>query len=267
MKKRARAGRLGRDGAEPWRSLQVSGETRVETTLILPAYREGARLPATIPPLMKFIADEQMPWRVRIVDDGSDDDTLAVARGLASRHDRLDIQAEPHRGKGGAVRAGMLAVDTPWRVMCDVDMSMPAEMIPLLLARLEDGADLSIASRELPGSRRIGEPQRRHLQGRIFNGLVRSTLVPHIQDTQCGFKAFTDRACRRLFPVSRIDGFAFDVELLFLARRAGMRIDEVPIDWYYDADSRVQTVRDTRRMVTEIARILIHERLGDYTAL
>ena len=237
----------------------------MDTTLVLPAYREGARLPATIPSLMAFIDSEQMPWRVRIVDDGSDDNTVAVARTLCERYDRLDVQAEPHRGKGGAVRAGMLAAQTPWRVMCDVDMSMPAAMIPLLLARLADGAELAIASREAPGARRIGEPERRHLQGRIFNGLVRAALVPDIQDTQCGFKAFTARACQRLFSLSRIDGFAFDVELLFLARRAGMRIDEVPIDWYYDADSRVQTVRDTRRMVTEIARILINERRGFYS--
>jgi len=220
-----------------------------------------------VPDILRYVRDQELPWEIRIVDDGSPDDTLAVARDLAQDEPRIVVQAEPHRGKGGAVRAGVLGSDAPLRVMCDADMSMPVDMVPRLLRRLREGVDVAIASREAPGARRIGEPFHRHLMGRIFNGVVRTLAVHGIEDTQCGFKGFTAAAAERLFRAAVLDGFAFDVEVLFLAQRAGLRIEEIPIDWTHDPDSRVRPGRDTRRMLTEIGKIRLNALRGVYRGL
>ncbi len=244
-----------------------SRSDRTEVALVIPAYREAARLPRTVEGILAHAHRERLDWEVRIVDDGSDDDTLAVARRLAERDPRVVAQAEPHRGKGGAVRAGMLATRARQRVMCDADMAMPVEQVQRLLDRLDAGADVAVASREAPGARRFGEPHHRHWMGRAFNAAVRFAAVPGVHDTQCGFKAFTAPAAERLFRCARLDGFAFDVEILFLARRAGLRVEEVAIDWYHDPDSRVHPVRDSRRMLAEIARIRLNDVLGIYEGI
>lgn len=238
-----------------------------EVSLILPAYREAARLPRTIDGILEYLDRGGRDWEVRVVDDGSDDDTLAVIQRLAAADPRVVPQAEPHRGKGGAVRAGMLAARARHRVMCDADMAMPVDQVERLLQRLAAGVDVAIASREAPGARRYGEPHHRHAMGRVFNAAVRIAAVRGIEDTQCGFKGFTAAAAERLFRRSLVNGFAFDVEILFLARRAGLRVEEVPIDWYHDPDSRVNPLRDTRRMLSEIARIRLNDALGMYQGI
>jgi hypothetical protein len=134
-------------------------------------------------------------------------------------------------------------------VFCDVDFSMPIEELGALRSAVLAGADVAIASREVAGARRIGEPAHRHLMGRAFNALVRSLAIPDLQDTQCGFKAFKGEVAHDLFARSVIDGWAFDVEVLFIARRRGYRIREVPITWRYDASSRVHPFRDTMNML------------------
>ena len=240
--------------------IAVSDERVFDASLVIPAYRESARLPKTIPGILDFIHNNDLDWEVRIVDDGSGDDTLEVMRGFADADDRVVAQAEPHRGKGGAVRAGMLAARAPLRVMCDADMSMPVEMVPRLLHALESGADVAIASREAPGAPRIGEPEYRPLMGRV-------AILPGIKDTQCGFKGFRADAAESLFRRAMVEGFAFDVEILYLARRKGLSMVEVAIDWTHDGDSRVNAIRDTRRMLGEIARIRMHGLLGYYDGL
>ena len=239
----------------------------IDVSLVIPAYREAQRLPRTVPHISRYVRERGLAWEIRIVDDGSSDETLRIAQDLARSDPHVVVQAEPHRGKGGAVRAGVLASRAPHRVMCDADMSMPVEMVPRLLQRLEEGADVAIASREAPGARRIGEPFHRHLMGRAFNGVVRALAVHGIDDTQCGFKGFTAEAADRLFRMAVLDGFAFDVEILFLAQRAGFRIEEVPIDWTHDPDSRVRPGRDTRRMLLEIGKIRLNAIAGVYRDL
>ncbi len=242
----------------------MNSEHQFDASLVIPAFQEARRLPATIPGILDYIHANGRRWEIRIVDDGSDDDTLEVAREYAAQHDCVVAQGEPHRGKGGAVRAGMLAARAPLRVMCDADMSMPVSMVDRILDGLTAGADVAIASREAPGARRIDEPEMRHLMGRVFNGFVQVLILPGIKDTQCGFKGFTAGAAEALFRRAMVEGFAFDVEVLYLARRADLRIVEVPIDWTYDDDSRVSAFRDTRRMLGEITRIRLHALLGYY---
>ena len=233
-------------------------------SLVIPAYNEEQRLPETLPLALEWLAKQSFTWEVRVVDDGSSDGTCDVVRALGKDEPRLILQAEPHRGKGGAVKAGMLASDADYRFLCDADFSMPVQEVERFLPPYLSGYDLAIGTREGPGAVRVDEPESRHLMGRVFNTLVTTALVPGIDDTQCGFKCFSAAAAERLFPLQTIDGFAFDVEVLFLARKAGMSIVEVPITWYYMEASSVKPVRDTWRMIKEVARIRIADATGRY---
>jgi len=149
-------------------------------------------------------------------------------------------------------------------VFCDADFSMPVEEVRDLCSSIESGADIAIASREAPGSRRIGEPWRRHFMGRVFNWLVRVLALPGLSDSQCGFKAFRREVAMDLFRRQVIDGWAFDVEVLFIARRRGYSVKEVPITWRYDPSSRVRPVRDTLSMLGELIRLRLNAARGRY---
>jgi len=232
---------------------------------VIPAYNEEARLPQTLPLAIEYLAATDWDWEIRVVDDGSADGTCDVVRGFAAQDSRVVLQAEPHRGKGGAVKAGMLASNAAYRFLCDADFSMPVEEVERFLPPYLGDYDLAIATREGPGAVRIDEPESRHLMGRVFNGLVTSLLVPGFADTQCGFKCFSGEAAEALFPKQTIDGFAFDVEVLFLARKGGLDIREVPITWYYMEASSVKPVRDTWRMFREVLRIRGNESSGLYS--
>ncbi len=198
------------------------------------------------------------------MDDGSSDDTCAYVESLAATEPGLVLQREPHRGKGGAVRAGMLASTAAYRFLCDADFSMPVQEVDRFLPPYLEPYDIAIGTREGPGAHRVGEPERRHLMGRVFNGLIQAALLPGLADSQCGFKCFSGAAAEALFPHQTIDGFAFDVEILFLARKLSMDIVEVPITWFYDDVSSVKPVRDTYRMLKEVVRIRANHITGRY---
>jgi glycosyltransferase involved in cell wall biosynthesis len=233
-------------------------------SIVVPAYNEERRLPRTLPRAIEWLRSQPWDWELRVADDGSTDGTAEVVTRFANEEPRVVLQREPHRGKGGAVRAGMQAATGQWRFLADADFSMPVEEVARFLPPRAVGWDLLIGVREGPGAARVGEPSSRHTMGRVFNGLVRAALVPGVSDSQCGFKCFAAHTIPLLFDRSRIDGFAFDVEVLFLARQAGLRITEVPIPWWYMDTSKVQPLRDTRRMVTEVARIRWNAWRGRY---
>jgi dolichyl-phosphate beta-glucosyltransferase len=233
-------------------------------SIVIPAYNEAERLPATLTQLGQFLRAEDYCAEVIVVDDGSSDETGAVAERVAATDPLVRLVRAPHRGKGAAVRRGMLEARGAARVMCDADLSMPAYELPKLLAPLAAGADVALATREGAGARRIGEPELRHLMGRVFNTLVRLLAVPGLHDTQCGFKAFTAASAEALFRPGTIDGFGFDVEVLYLARKQRMRLVEVPIAWYYQASSRVSPLRDTIRMVRDVLRVRWNDARGRY---
>jgi dolichyl-phosphate beta-glucosyltransferase len=233
-------------------------------SIVIPAYNEAERLPATLVQLGAFLRGEAYPAEVVVVDDGSRDATLAAAERFAASDPRVRVVRASHRGKGAAVRRGMLEARGAVRVMCDADLSMPAHELPKLLAPLAAGADVALATREGAGARRIGEPYRRHLMGRVFNTLVRLLAVPGLHDTQCGFKAFTAASAETLFGATTVDGFGFDVEVLYLARKRGLRLVEVPIAWYYQVSSRVSPLRDTIRMIRDVLRVRWNDARGVY---
>ena len=235
-------------------------------SLIIPAYNEEARLPITLPGVLAHLRGAEYTWEVRVVDDGSDDGTGDFVERFIAEHEepRFILQREPHRGKGGAVRAGMLKSQARWRFLCDADFSMPVHEVDRFLPPYLGGYALAIGSREGPGAQRVGEPWSRHFMGRVFNGIIRGLLVPGLDDTQCGFKCFAGDAADRLFAQQTIEGFAFDVEILYLARKAGMEIVEVPITWHYDDVSKVRPFRDTKRMLGEVLRIRANDLQGMY---
>jgi dolichyl-phosphate beta-glucosyltransferase len=172
---------------------------------------------------------------------------------------------EGGRGKGLAVRSGMLEALGDYRFICDADLSMPIDELAKFLPPALEGADVAIGSREAPGSRRFNEPTYRHLQGRIFSNLVKVFALPGFEDTQCGFKCFSARVAADLFGVQIFNGMSFDVEVLYIARRRGYRIVEVPIDWYYRAESRVNPLIDPLRMLRDILTIRRNWRRGLYS--
>ena len=170
----------------------------------------------------------------------------------------------PHRGKGGAVQQGMLAARGEFRFLCDADLSMPIDMVDRLLPPQAPPAAIVIGSREAAGARRIGEPRRRWLMGRVFNAMTRLLATPGIADTQCGFKVFSATAAQTLFPLQTLDGFAFDAEILFLARRRGFTTAEVGIDWHYRAESKVRPLRDGWRTLRDLVIIRWRWATGRY---
>jgi glycosyltransferase involved in cell wall biosynthesis len=224
-------------------------------SLIVPAHDEQARLPTSLPRIHSFLTSQPFSWEIVVVDSGSRDETASIARAFAGRWPAVRLIQVDRPGKGLAVRRGIEASQGEYRFICDADLSMPIDQLPRFLPPAVHDADIVIASREAPGATRIGEPAYRHWIGRAFNRLVRSLAIPEIQDTQCGFKCFRGAVADELFRVQRMEGWTFDVEVLYIALRRGHRIVEVPIPWYYEPGSRVRVVRDSFVMFADLFRI------------
>jgi dolichyl-phosphate beta-glucosyltransferase len=213
--------------------------------------------------LHAYLATQPYSWEIIVVSNASRDGTEDVVRSYAQQIPGLQLISLAGRGKGLAVRAGAIRSWGEVVFICDADLSMPPETLARFTHAIET-ADVVVGSREAPGARRFHEPARRHVMGRVFNFLVRSLAVPGIADTQAGFKAFRREAADHLFGQQFVTGWGFDVELLYLARKFGYRISEIPIDWYFDADSRVRPGVDTLNMVTEVLMIRLRDLLRRY---
>lgn len=245
---------------------ETKGEERPAVPLVsvvIPAYNEERRLPQTLPQVLQFLRGQSFSWEVIVVDDGSVDRTAEIVAEMAREEPALRLLRLPHRGKGSALRAGMLAAQGTYRFLCDADLSVPIEDLTNFLPALRE-AEVAIASREAPGAQRIGEPVYRHLMGRIYNLLVRLLLLPGIRDTQCGFKGFRQETVVPLFSRQGMEGWGFDVELLYLARGLGYRIVEVPVRWTYGRHSRLRLLRDPWRMFRDLWRVRWRAWLGKY---
>lgn len=228
---------------------------RLTLSVVIPAFNEARRIEKTLEHLSAHLSAQPWEWEIRVVDDGSTDRTAAIVTDWSRGHPAIVLQAEPHRGKGGAVKAGLLAARGDYRFICDADLSMPPAELRRFLPPVLAGFDVAIGSREGAGARRVGEPWRRHAVGRLFNLAIRWLVVPGIADTQCGFKMFTADSVRAIFPQVTLDGWAFDVEALCIARRLNLRIVEVPIEWHYRAQSQVSVLRDSWPMLRDLFRI------------
>ena len=198
------------------------------------------------------------------MENGSRDRTLQLAQDFASQHPNLIVLQEIHPGKGNAVRRGMLEAHGEYRFICDADLSMPIEEINKFIPPQLVDFDVAIGSREAPGAIRYNEPPYRHIGGRAINFLIQLFILPGLNDTQCGFKCFRAAIAEELFRKQLISGWSFDIEILYLARRKKYKIREIPIQWYFDPESKVSALRDALRMISDIFRIRINAIRGRY---
>lgn len=238
---------------------------------MLPAFNEEKRLPPTLERVAVFLREQEYASEVLVVENGSTDGTSDAVERFIADHVRQDdpftVQLlHSEKGKGNAVRLGAMTGRGQYLLFSDTDLAVPIEEVVRLLPPEREMSDygIAIASREVPGAVRHDEPAYRHFMGRIFNQLVRWIAVPGIHDTQCGFKCFGREAAQLVFPLQRIDGWGFDAELLYIAQHHDIRIDEVPVDWYYGDDSRVQPARDTINMLVDLINIRRYGRTGVY---
>ncbi|MFZ0299870.1 MAG: dolichyl-phosphate beta-glucosyltransferase [Candidatus Sulfotelmatobacter sp.] len=239
-------------------------------SIVIPAYNEGTRLGATLERVLGYLRAQgwSAEAEVIVVNDGSRDNTADLVRGVAEKNPMLRLVENPgNRGKGYAVRNGMLNARGEVVVFSDADLSSPIEEMPKLLAALAGGADIAIGSRWLRAEMQTRRQSlHRQLFGRVFNLLLRIILGLQFKDTQCGFKAFTRRAAQTIFPLERIERWGFDPEILFLARKFGFRVEEVAVLWGHSGDTRIHPVMDGARMFWEMLRIRWYDLTGKYDA-
>jgi dolichyl-phosphate beta-glucosyltransferase len=250
-------------------------------SVVIPAYNESTRLPESLKKVIEYLESKEYTYEVIVVDDGSDDDTAPLAEQFAADTElrnpdsKLHIIRNPHRGKGYAVRTGMLAARAQYILYSDADFSAPIEEVDKLLRYLEGKYDIAIGSREGKGAARYDEPFYRHLMGRVFNTFVKLVALPQFSDTQCGFKAFRKKASDTLFRSLNLYGdnspdvqgamvTGFDVEVLYLALKWGYKVKEVPVRWFYSKGANVNPVKDSYRMLKDIAKVRMNDLRGVY---
>ena len=232
-------------------------------SIIIPAYNEEARLATSLEKLYAFLNSQSYTFEVVVVENGSQDRTLLMGQEIASRLPNLLIIHLDERGKGLAIRHGIFASSGQYRFIADADFSMPVEEIKLFLPPACESA-IAIASRETPGSVRYNEPPIRHFIGRVFNLLIRLLVLPDLHDTQCGFKCFRGDVAEDIFSYQTLNGWAFDVEVLKVARLHNWQITEIPVHWSYFPGSKVSILRDSMRMLIELVTIRRNAYRGDY---
>jgi dolichyl-phosphate beta-glucosyltransferase len=240
-------------------------------SIVIPAYNEEGRLPTTLASVMGYLARQNYTSEVLVVDDGSSDRTVEIAERIVG----VRVLRRDHRGKGFAVRAGALAARGAYVLLCDADLAVPINEWEKMYPHLTSGHDVVIGSREGLGATREGEPWYRHVMGRVFNLIIKGVALKGISDTQCGFKALSRAAAQDLFRRVRIYGddapiiqgaavTAYDVELLFLARRCGYRIAEVPVLWQYGTETKVSPLRDSLRNLRDVLTVRMNDLRGRY---
>lgn len=243
-----------------------SAERRIFLSLIVPAFNEEKRLPDTLRLVGEYFSETGYEYEIIIVDDGSTDGTINAVKnmGLRSGNTRLLVNGA-NRGKGYSVKRGMMAAKGRYVIFSDADLSTPIEETGNLLRCIDGGYDISVASRGMPESDiRVHQPFYREFMGKAFNLFVRLFILKGIKDTQCGFKCFRGEIIREIFERQRMERFSFDVEILYIAKKLGYTIREVPVRWFNEANSRVSILRDSARMLFDLVMIRCNDILGLY---
>lgn len=224
-----------------------------DLSIIIPAYNEETRLGKTLEKITTYLKNSNFNYEIIVSDDGSKDKTIEVAKNF----NNIKIIGDGiNRGKGAAVRRGMLAATGAIRLFTDADLSTPIYELSKLLKYINDGYDVCIGSRAVDYSLiKKHQPFYREFMGKTFNKIVQILVLNGIKDTQCGFKCFNDKAAIEIFSRSKIDGFAFDVELLYLARKLNFKVKEIGVEWYNDERTTVSPLRDSVKMFVEILKI------------
>ena len=235
-------------------------------SIVIPAYNESARLGASLEKVLAYVHGQGWDAEVIVVNDGSRDDTANIIRAFAAKDPIVKLLENPgNRGKGYSVRNGMLHAQGRLILFSDADLSSPIEEAPKLLSALEAGADIAIGSRWLKAEMQTQrQPLHRQLIGRIFNLMLRVSLGLQYADTQCGFKAFKRAAAQAIFPLQKIERWGFDPEILFLARKMGFRVEEIPVRWGHSGGARINPIIDGARMFQEMLRVRWYSMTGEY---
>lgn len=244
----------------------MTGSQSPHYSIIIPAYNEGERIGDTLDRILRYSDSRAWKVEVLVVNDGSRDNTVEIARHYANHNPCLRIIESPgNRGKGFSVRNGMLHAQGKVLLFTDADLSSPIQEADKLFAAIQGGADIAIGSRWLDTqlqSRR--QPLHRQLFGRAFNLMLRLILGLRFKDTQCGFKAFTSSAAQKIFPLQNIERWGFDPEILYLAKRFHFRVDEIPVLWSHREGTQIHPLRDGIRMLGEVMRVRWNSVCGRY---
>lgn len=246
-------------------------------SVVIPSYNEQKNLQrGVLEEVYAYLLDQNYTWELILTDDGSTDGTINSLQKFAEGKKNVTVLNNKHAGKGPTVSTGMLKATGKYRLFTDFDQSTPISEVTKALDVLQSGsAEIAIGSREVAGAARAKEPFHRHVMGRGFNLMVQILALRGISDSQCGFKLFTDNATTLLFPALVIYGSqkprkdsytgAFDVELLFLARKKGLKIVEIPVKWAHFSSDRVSPIKDSLRMFRDIVRIRLAWLTGQYS--
>ena len=225
----------------------------MKISLIIPAYREEARIGKSLGIISDYFKTQEYEWEIIVVDDGSGDDTVGICKEFEGVK---VLEQEKNKGKGAAVRRGMLEAKGDFRVFSDADLSTPIYEIEKLISSFKEGFDVCIGSRALVSEMiKEHQPWYRESMGKFFNTLVQVLVFKGIEDTQCGFKGFSGEVAENIFSRTKIDGFAFDVEVLFLAGTLNYKIKEIAVEWFNDERSTVNPITDSAKMFLEILRV------------
>ena len=237
-------------------------------SFVIPAYNESGRIRPTLDEILRYTAAQNWDVEILVVDDGSRDDTPNVIREYARAHPQIRLLQNPgNRGKGFSVRNGMLHARGDICLFTDADLSSPISEAPKLFEAIRAGADGAIGSRWLRAELQTErQPLYRQAFGRIFNLVLRVFLGLRFRDTQCGFKAFRREASQRIFPLQKIERWGFDPEILYVARRMGLQVAEVPVVWAHSEGTRLHPFRDGIRMFVDVLHIRWNALNGAYSA-
>lgn len=238
----------------------------LDLSVVIPAYNEEMRLPRTLLAAREIFGKRPLRFEILVVDDGSKDGTPNVVHSMSEISPEIRLLTYPaNRGKGYAVRFGMLNAMGKRVLFCDADGATPFTELDRLMGALDAGADIAIGSRALYSQQTaVATLWYRRVIGRIFNGIVNVSILPGIADTQCGFKLFSAETIRPIFTRQRMDGFSFDVEILYLARKAGFKIVEVPVNWANVPGSKVHLIKDSLRMLRDVIKVRLRDLFGGY---
>jgi len=235
-------------------------------SIVIPVYNEENRIAKTLHRVEEYLNSRNYEYELLLVDDGSTDHTPQVLTTFAQASERVRLlQNSRNEGKGYSVRRGVLAARGKYILYSDADLSTPIEEVESLLSWLNQGYHIAIGSRGLPQSDiRVSQPWYRKTMGKIFNLFVRTITLPEFKDTQCGFKCFERSIAQEVFKRQKVNRFGFDVEVLYIAKKMGERIKEVPIQWYDSRETKVKAFTDSVRMLLDLFKIRLFDSLGYY---
>jgi len=236
-------------------------------SIIIPAYNEEKRIPNTLLKLLNYLSTKSYQWEIILVDDGSTDRTSEIAREVIKNNSLTVIKNHLNQGKGYSVKRGVLSSTGKVLLFSDADLSTPIEELDKMLLWIDKGYDILIGSRALPESIiETRQPWYRQLMGKTFNLLVQSLVLKGFNDTQCGFKCFTRESALRVFTLQRLTGFAFDVEILYIAQKCGFKIKEQPVRWINSPESKVRLLKGPLSMILELLKIRFYDWKGYYSS-